>query len=612
MHCSEYYIPSRPCTFRTRGSTRPPTMIDFFELSNEMLCMADRRGHFVRVNSAWTKSFGWTAEELTTRPYLEFVHPDDYEATIREATLLESDAHETIRFENRYRCRDGSYRWLSWQVAPEAETGLLVCVARDVTEQKQQTEALRQAEERFRMLAAQAPVGIAQADVNASIYFVNPRWCELAGVAPQNALGYAWKEIIHPDDLQAEMERLQTALQTKQDVPVHEFRFQHASGEIRWGLSSISLVKDQRGEPVSLIATVEDVTELKKAELALRESEVRFRAFMDNTPAIAWAKDEAGRIVYLNRASQEHFGLKPETAYGKTDFDYWPPETARRLQANDRIVLDTGKPLKIFEETGSAEKPTDYWITYLFPYEDRGTKLVGGIATDITELKRAEQVLKTKQDLLRNLIAVQEKERQYVSYEFHDGLIQYATAALMFLESHRRKFPTADNDFIERAVKSLRTGIDDGRRVIRGIRPTVLDDSGVKAAIEDLIDQFSSTEIQVGWTCDPEIGRMPAAVEAAMYRVAQEALTNAKKYSGSKSVCVALQRRDGRVRLEIRDFGIGFNVAEARSRGFGLLGMAERVRLLDGEYVLDSRPGQGTRIVATIPLDATEDEATSA
>lgn len=593
------------------GSTRPTTMIDFFEFSNEMLCLADRRGHFVRVNSAWTKSLGWTAEELTTRPYLEFVHPDDLDATVREAKLLESDAHETVRFENRYRCRDGSYRWLSWQVAPEAETGLLVCVARDVTEQKQQTEAIRQAEERFRMLAAQAPVGIAQADVDANIYFVNPRWCQLAGVTPENALGFAWKQIIHPDDLQLEIERLQTAVQTKQDVPLHEFRFQHVNGDIRWGLSSISLVKDQRGEAVSLIATVEDVTELKQAELALRESEERFRAFMNHTPAIAWAKDEAGRIVYLNQACQEHFGLRPEDAYGKTDFDYWPPETARRLQANDRIVLDTGKPLRLFEETGSPEQPTEYWITYLFPYEDRGTKLVGGIATDITELKRAEQVLKAKQDLLRNLIAVQEKERQYVSYEFHDGIIQYATAALMFLESHRRKFPAADNDFIERAVKSLRTGIDDGRRVIRGIRPTVLDDSGVKAAIEDLIDQFSATGIQVEWTCDPEIGRMPQAVEAALYRVAQEALTNTKKYSGSNRVCVTLQRRDGHVRLEVCDFGIGFNVAEARTRGFGLLGMAERVRLLDGQYTIDSQTGKGTRIVATIPLVPTDDEQTT-
>ena len=132
-------------------------MFDFFEFSNEMLCVADSRGYFTRVNKAWTKTLGWSAEELTSRPYVDFVHPDDVEATIREAQLLLTGTHETISFENRYRCRDGSYRWLSWHATIAPGLDQLVASARDVTTHKLQTEALQEAEERFEIYMNHSP-----------------------------------------------------------------------------------------------------------------------------------------------------------------------------------------------------------------------------------------------------------------------------------------------------------------------------------------------------------------------------------------------------------------------------------------------------------------------
>jgi PAS domain S-box-containing protein len=460
-------------------------MIDFFEFSNEMLCLADRRGYFVRVNEAWTRTLGWTAAELTSRPYLDFVHPDDRESTIREAKLLESDSHETIRFENRYRCADGSYRWLSWQVAPKKESGQLLAAARDVTEQKRQQEELRRHDERFRTLAAQAPVGIAEADVNASITYVNRKWCELAGVKPEEALGFAWKRFIHPDDLPSEIERLQHALRSGEDVAPHEFRFVHTNGDIRWGLSSVSLVKNSAGQIVGQIATIEDITERKRAELTLRE----------------------------------------------------------------------------------------------------------------------------KQALLRSLIAVQEQEKQRISYEFHDGLIQDATAALLFLEGRKYRYPADEEGLIDKAIRSLRTGIHGGRLIVRRIRPTVLDEYGIRAAIDDLIDQLSDSKIAIQWRGDPQIGRLPQAVEATIYRVVQEGLLNACHHSKSERIELSLHKADDAIGFDVRDFGVGFDVeAEENRNSFGLLGMAERVRLLDGEWTIESKPGCGTRVAARIPLNTADDE----
>lgn len=457
------------------------TMIDFFEFSNEMLCLADQQGFFTRVNSAWTKTLGWSAEVLTTKPYIEFVHPDDVAATLREAELLRGENHETIWFENRYRCVDGSYRLLAWRV---------------------------------------------------------------------------------------------TAV---------------------------------RGEN-QLVASARDITEQRAADAAIREWAERFRVFMDNSPTVAWAKDEDGRIVFINRTAEKKFGFKRRADwYGKTDFDFWPREAAEKFRDNDRRVLASGEAEQFFEDSEASDGTLYRWMTILFPYRDRMNRpCVGGIAIDVSELKQAEEALKQERDLLRNLIELQEREKQHLCHEFHDGLIQYAVGALMSLEGKADRSTDVRLREIDAAMMHLRKGIEDGRRAIRGIRPAVLDDSSLRAALEDLIDQFKASDIMITIDCDPEIGTLPKSLQTTVYRVAQEALNNARKHSGTDVVRIVLKKNDDELRLEIRDFGCGFDLASARNRGFGLLGMTERVRLQGGELKIESEPASGTTIVMRVPVSTSE------
>ena len=228
---------------------------------------------------------------------------------------------------------------------------------------------------------------------------------------------------------------------------------------------------------------------------------------------------------------------------------------------------------------------------------------LGGVSTDITDLKEANDALSATQQILRNLIEVQENEKRFLCHEFHDGLIQYAAGTLMLLEGYRRKYLSSeDSAKLDLAIDKLRKGVEDGRRAIRGIRPAVLDDSNLAAAIHELIGQFSNTGIMVTFKCDEQIGRLPDSVQTAVYRVVQEALNNAAKYSGTDVVRIELRMADGKLRLEIRDFGCGFEVGAARTRGFGLLGMAERVRLLGGECRIRSDKDAGTTITASLPI----------
>src|SRR5260370_24540076 len=122
----------------------PPTEDDlreFSDLSLNLLCIAGTDGYFKHVNPAWETTLGYTREELLSRPYLEFVHPDDREATTTEAASVAS-GRSTITFENRYRCKDGSYRWLLWSAVVRAERGLIYAVAADVTERKREEARL--------------------------------------------------------------------------------------------------------------------------------------------------------------------------------------------------------------------------------------------------------------------------------------------------------------------------------------------------------------------------------------------------------------------------------------------------------------------------------------
>jgi PAS domain S-box-containing protein len=835
-------------------------MFDFFEFSNEMLCLADHRGYFVRVNPAWTKTMGWSADELTSRPFVDFVHPDDLAATIHEAELLQSGSHETIFFENRYRRRDGSYRWLAWRAVLEPATRQLVATARDITDQKLQAQALLESEERFRLLATRAPIGIAQADAEGSVFFANSKWCEMAGVTTEEAMGFAWKGCIHPEDLTRTFSHWQSSLRAGQDMLPVEFRFLHRNGDIRWASSSSTLLKDAAGKITGQIVSQQDITERKEAENAVRESEERFRALatqapvgifqddrtasctfvnehwhtmtglsseeslgygwmkaihpddlprvmanweacvreqreyadeyrlvrrngevrsvitaaraikdaqgnvvnfigtllditerkvienalreseerfralatkapvavyqadesgrllfinqrwyemtgltaeessgigwqraihpddlddlnekwaaataaheeyanefrivhkdgsirwlttsaaairdpqgrvvshigmsidvterkvieeklrlresqltgiLDNTAAVVYLKDSEGRYLLANRHWQGLFRHLGDSVIGKTDREFFPAPFAEGFLEADAKVWREQAPIYFEETAPHADGPHTY-RSVKFPVRDEMGKMIalGGISTDISDLKEAQEALRTKQQLLQNLIEVQEKEKQFLCHEFHDGLIQYAFGSAMLLESCRSNPQAADNaSKIDTVIDNLRRGVEDGRRVIRGIRPAVLDDSGLEAAMEDLVGQFETSGMLVTSKCDPEIGRLPESIQTTVYRVVQEALNNAKKYSGTDVVRIELKKINGDLYLEVRDFGCGFDVESARKKGFGLTGMTERVRLLGGECQIQSERDAGTRISVRVPLSTTE------
>ena len=656
------------------------------------------------------------------------IHPDDQEsvrAVIERA--MRNDAQERITYRTIW--PDGSVHWIEaiGRVISN-ETGtpthvLGVCV--DITDRKNAENALRESEERFRLLAMHAPVGIALCDAHGRALFVNPKSCEMVGASTDEVLGFDWQEFVHPDDRGRILESWQADIAAGKTHSSSEFRFARRDGTIRWAYSTASLIHDSQGTPIGQIGITEDITERRTAErrfrdiydqaplgiglldshtgqflqinpkyeqiigrtesemkqltfqeitfpddladdldqmalllagkirrfqmekrlmrgdgsvmwagltvvpmwqpdeaptchLALvediterkitadklKERESQLSGILDNTTAIIYLKDSQGRYLLTNRRHQEVLQRDGRSIVGRTDAEFFPESIAKTFQEADAQVWRSQVPLDFEEAAPHADGPHTY-RSVKFPVRDDAGRMIslGGISTDITDLKEAHDALKAEQELLRNLIELQEKQKQFMCHEFHDGLIQYAVGSLMLLEGCQNNFPATElTPTIDTVISNLRKGVEDGRRVIRGIRPAVLDDSGLEAAIVDLVEQYSTFGVHVTSHCDPEIGRLPNSVQTMVYRVVQEALNNAVKHSGTDVVRIDLKKNNGDLELEVQDFGCGFDVEAMRKKGFGLLSIRERVRLLGGDCAIHSELNTGTRISVRLPF----------
>lgn len=224
------------------------------------------------------------------------------------------------------------------------------------------------------------------------------------------------------------------------------------------------------------------------------------------------------------------------------------------------------------------------------------------------ELNDRERAL---QNLVKRLLGAQEEERRRVAYEVHDGLAQVAVAAHQNLQAFARRYaPETEQGRreLDRILGQVRTTVSDARRVIANLRPTALDDLGLAAAISLEVERLNEEGYQVDWEEHLGDESLPREIEIALFRVAQEALTNIRKHAGTKWLKIELRRRDTEVYLEVRDFGCGFDPAAFQTLGgrpgerVGFAGMRERVGMLGGELEIQSRPEAGTFVAAIIPL----------
>lgn len=368
------------------------------------------------------------------------------------------------------------------------------------------------------------------------------------------------------------------------------------------------------------IVILRDVTERKQIEVALRENERRYRTLFSKATDGILLMDAQGNVVDVNGSYASVHGYTIDELLKMNLRELDTPETQALAPERIRRVL-AGETLGFEVEQWRKDGhivPLDVAASAI---DIDGKLYILAFHRDITERRRAEQELKRSQQALRGLSKAAnealEAERRRTARELHDELGQSLTALKMDLESLRFALPPGQPQLEERAqaMHALLDGtIAATRRIAADLRPLMLDDLGLAAALDWLTQNFSKhTGIATDLVIDDSVAQVPEPIASALYRITQESLTNVAKYAQATTAEIRLERDGDWVQLTVRDNGRGIEAADQDKRGtFGLLGIRERVTLLGGEVAIEGEPGRGSEVRARIPLAAVRAQETVA
>jgi len=341
-------------------------------------------------------------------------------------------------------------------------------------------------------------------------------------------------------------------------------------------------------------------TKKRKSEMNLREGEERFRIMADTTPALIWMSDREGRIIYLNKKILEFTGADLEAIRSGAWVNHvHPDDLAEVLAANARAQdrrTSFSKEYRLRRRDGVYRWMLDVGA----PRFNTNGSFAGfiGSATDISDQKAAQEGL---EKLGGRLIEAQEKERRFIARELHDDICQ--RLAVLSLEIEQATQNT-DRERMQEIWQHCSDITGDVQALSHELHSSMLDFLGLVAAVQSFCREFSlRQDVSVAFTQENVPPFLSREVSLCLFRVVQEALHNAVKYSGVNHFEVHLRGSQNRVEVEIRDDGVGFDVEHAKTNGgLGLISMLERVHLVNGAITFESKPNRGTNVRANVPL----------
>jgi PAS domain S-box-containing protein len=345
----------------------------------------------------------------------------------------------------------------------------------------------------------------------------------------------------------------------------------------------------------------------RKAEAVLRESEQRFRVMADTTPSLVWMCDSNGKISYLNERRVAFTSPNPNAGYGDTWSTYIHPDDLEKVMDTVSQALKTQQPFSTEYRLRRSDGVYRWMFDVASPRVNGDGSFGGfiGSAIDTTDQKLAQQALER---VSGQLIEAQEKERSRIARELHDDICQ--RLALLSMELDRANRASSGSPTTKTSLEEIRKHcseiVGDLQSLSHQLHSSKLDILGIVAAIRGFCKEFSKQyEVDVSLSERNVPTKLDKDVSLCLFRVAQEALHNAMKYSGVSQFSVELSGMENVVQLVVSDAGVGLDAEEAKKNpGLGLLSMQERVHLVHGSFSIESRPWHGTKVIASVPLIA--------
>jgi PAS domain S-box-containing protein len=522
-----------------------------------------------------------------------------------------------------------------------------------IAERKRAELGLRENEERFRSVFEKGPMGMAMIDRTFRFIKINHAFCQMLGYTEEELMQMSFLDFTHPEDKERGVRQAEQLFAGENSDYRLVKRYLTKSGDIVWVNLTASILRDDSGRPQWGLGIVENITDRLRAEEALRSSEARLAGILDIAAEGVVSINENQRITLFNHGAESIFGytasevlglpvdvLLPQRFTGDhsrhiREFADSPDIT--RLMSLRRAIFGRRKDGTEFPAEGSISK-----------LDLGGQKIFTVILRDVTERKQAEEELRrthdglevrvrertaelaTTNDTLRTeidqrrqaeeslhllsgrLLNLQDEERRRIARELHDSTAQSVAAISVNLAMVQQAASTLDPHAVN-ALRESETLAEECLREIRNLsyllHPPALDDLGLVPALNSFTGGFAQRSgIHVDLEVAPDFGRLPTEVETVLFRIVQESLTNAYRYSQSQTAQIHLERSQAEVTLEVRDQGIGIppeNLDPSSGGigrlGVGIAGMRARMRQLGGRLEIISN-NLGTSVRASLPV----------
>jgi PAS domain S-box-containing protein len=577
--------------------------------------------------------FGWDEQTALHHHGLEQCYYEDL-PLLKDATrqLLEGEV-ERNAIQHRNYTKDGRIIWCEWfnSVIRDKENKVITILSlvQDITERKNTEEQIKKAfsekedlAERVSTILNTLPANIALLDEQGVIMEVNEAW---KNFSPSNGLvnkdygvGTDYLAIalsMHEPgnkDGKAVVRGILGVLSGRLKNYTFEYSHHSESGKKWFRLIVTPLCqKEKTGVVIMHI----DITEQKISEDELRLSEQKYKLLFESNPMPMWMRSvDNMNIIDVNGAACIAYGYTKDEFLQLHHADLRHPDEVESFISE--FQLDMPHPVNrgIWKHRKKDQTFIDVEIfAQDIVYNHQKVRLI--LAKDVTEKLKAEEQLKNSYQEIRRLASylqnVREEERKNIAREIHDQLGQQLTVMKMDISWLEKKIVSSDKIAVDK-MNELRNITDDTinlvRRIASDLRPGLLDDMGLVAAMEWQLEDFQKRSgvaaKLVGMDDEPELG--PAA-KTSLFRIVQESLTNIARYASAKNVVVSLEQTENQLILSIKDDGVGFDREKTASvRTLGILGMRERTAMMGGNYAIISSPGKGTTVVVTVPLNFTK------
>ncbi len=579
----------------------------------------DANGLTTYVNETWMGFTGMQFEEAMGEGWLNAVHPEDRKK-LETGWYSNSEKDEPSISEYRLVDKKAGVIWVNGNAVPVVDdigvvTGYIGTIT-DVTAIKNAVELLQKKEETLNKAQNISKVGSWEFNLATGELAWSEeqyRIFELEG-EPAETLYQAYRNKYHPDDLIKLDEVIKNAIE-KAEGFTFEHRILCNDGSIKYISSIGEVILNENGKVVAIKGIGQDITNTKQNELEIIRTHQKIDTLINTVDGIVWEADaKTFQFSFISKKAEEILGYPAEDWIN--DHQFW----ASHIHPDDRnwaidycVTCTREKKQHDFEYRMIAKDGREIWLRDIVSVivENDQPVLLRGIMIDITEKKKSEKILEERTEQLRELSShlqnVREEERMNIAREIHDELGQQLTGLKMDIAWLMKKVGQEDqaikskfNDaliLVDSTVKSI-------RRIATELRPSIIDDLGLNAALEWLVSEFTERlNVEIEYENNFDDKNVAPDIAIGLFRILQESLTNIAKHANASKIKISIIKEPDAIKLLIADNGIGFDSTTKPSQlSFGLLGIKERTHMLKGAHSIFTKPGKGTKIEIRIPL----------